>query len=199
MLWPLMMALFKNYKALPMAKLEILRKAIVASGSITASDVVALRDIVYTDGRVEQKEAEFLFKLKKELTDFGNLKEWNSFFIQAICDFILDDSRSPEAIDELEARWLLDQIGEDAVIDEVEQELLARLRREAKHFPSDLSKIQRRTSIAKNLGRKIFLLLCGNTKTMRSIEYGMTRTGERKESVHHIRANTNSEDDDHEE
>lgn len=75
----------------------------MASGSITASDVVALRDIVYTDGKVEQAEAEFLFKLRKEFNDFGNLKEWDSFFIQAICDFILDDERSPEAIDELEA------------------------------------------------------------------------------------------------
>lgn len=86
-----------------MENLEDIRKAIVASGSITASDVVALRDIVYTDGKVEQAEDEFLFKLRKEFNDFGNLKEWNSFFIQAICDFIWDGERSPEAIDELEA------------------------------------------------------------------------------------------------
>ena len=42
-----------------MENLEDIRKAIVASGSITASDVVVLRDIVYTDGKVEQAEAEF--------------------------------------------------------------------------------------------------------------------------------------------
>lgn len=35
-----------------MRELEDVRRAIVASGSITASDVVALRDIVYTDGKV---------------------------------------------------------------------------------------------------------------------------------------------------
>lgn len=178
---------------------EDIRKAIVASGSITASDVAALRDIVYTDGKVGQEEAEFLFKLRKGINDFGNLKEWNNFFIQAICDFILDDKRSPEAIDDFEATWLIEQIGEDVIIDEVERRLLKRLRREAKRFPRGLSEIQKHTSIAKDIGRRIFLLMCGNSKTMRSIEFGVTRTGERKVSVYHIRTNTNSEDDDHEE
>ncbi len=182
-----------------MGNLDDIRKAIVASGSITASDVVALRDIVYTDGKVEQDEAEFLFKLRKELNDMGNLKEWNNFFIQAICDFILDDERSPEAIDDLEATWLIEQIGEDGIIDDVEQKLLKRLRKEAKRFPSGLQEIQKHTSIAKNLGKKIFLLMCGNSKTMRAMEYGVTRTGERKVSVYHIRTSTKSDDDDHEE
>ena len=180
-------------------KLVDIRMAIVASGSITADDVVALRDIVYTDEKVEQEEAEFLFKLRKELNDLGNLKEWDNFFIQAICDFVLDDERSPEAIDEQEATWLIDQIGEDGIIDNVEQKLLKRLRKEAKHFPSGLQKIQKHTSIAKDLGKKIFLLLCGNTKTMRSLEYGVSCAGDRKVSVYHIRTNPNSDDDDHEE
>ena len=182
-----------------MGNLDDIRKAIVASGSITASDVVALRDIVYTDGKVEQDEAEFLFKLRKELNDMGNLKEWNNFFIQAICDFILDDERSPEAINDLEATWLIEQIGEDGIIDDVEQKLLKRLRKEAKRFPSGLQEIQKHTSIAKNLGKKIFLLMCGNSKTMRAMEFGVTRTGERKVSVYHIRTSTKSDDDDHEE
>lgn len=183
-----------------MKDLEKIRKAIVASGSITANDVVALRDIVYTDGKVEQVEAEFLFALRKELNDLGNLKEWDNFFIQAICDFVLDDERSPEAIDELEATWLINQIGEDGIIDDVEQRLLKKLRKEAKHFPTGLQVIQKHTSIARDLGKKIFILLmCGNTKTMRSMEYGVSRTGERKASVHHIRTNTRTDDDDHEE
>ena len=181
-----------------MDNLEAIRKAIVASGSITTTDVAELRDIVYNDGKVEQKEAEFLFKLRKELNDFGNLKAWNEFFIQAICDFILDDERSPEAIDELEAKWLIEQIGEDGIIDDVEQKLLKRLRKEAKYFPTGLQEIQKHTSIGKALGKKIFLLMCGNTKTLRSMEFGVSRTGERKESVHHIRTNTKSDDDDHE-
>lgn len=98
---------------------------------------------------------------------------------------------------DLEATWLIEQIGEDSIIDEVEQRLLKKLRKEAKHFPSGLQEIQKHTSIAKDLGKRIFLLLCGNSKTMRSMEYGVTRTGQRKVTVFHIRTNTNSEDDEH--
>lgn len=181
-----------------MNNLEEIRKAIVASGSITSSDVVELHDIVYKDGKIEQAEAEFLFKLRKELNDLGNLKEWDDFFIQAICDFILDDERSPEAIDDIEAAWLVEQIGEDGIIDDVEQKLLKRLRNEAKYFPSSLQEIQKHTSIAKDLGKKILVLLCCNTRTMRSMQYGVTCTGARKVSVHHIRTNPKSEDDDEE-
>lgn len=175
-----------------MNNLDDIRKAIVASGSITASDVAELHDIVYKNGRVEQAEAEFLFQLRKELNDLGNLKEWDDFFIQAICDFILDDERSPEAVDELEAAWLVEQIGEDGIIDDVEQRLLKKLRKEAKYFPNGLLEIQKHTSIAKDLGKKIFLLMCGNTKTMRAMEFGVTKTGERKVSVHHIRTKPKS-------
>lgn len=181
-----------------MCDFESIRAAIVASGSITSNDIATLHSIVYCDGKVDQNGAEFLFKLKKELGDFGNLNAWNDFFIQAICDFILDDNRSPEAIDDLEAIWLIEQIGEDSIIDNVEQRLLKRLRKEAKRFPRSLQEVQKHTSIAKNLGQRIFLLLCRNSKTMRAIEYGVNRTGERKVSVYHIRTNTNSDDDEYE-
>ena len=181
-----------------MYNLEEIRKSIAASGSITSSDIAALRGIVYTEGRVQKEEAEFLFELRKELDDFGNLKDWDNFFIQAICDFILDDGNSPEAIDDFEAKWLIEHIGEDGIIDDVEQKLLQKLRKEAKRFPGNLQKIQKHTSIARDLGKKIFLLMCGNTTTLRSLEFGVSRTGERKVSVHHIRTNTESDDNDHE-
>ena len=181
-----------------MDNLEYLRKEIVASGSITADDVDVLRDIVYSDGKVEREEAEFLFKLRKELNDYGNLREWNNFFIQAICDFVLDNDRFPNAIDDKEAIWLIDQIGEDGIIDDVEQKLLKRLSKEAKRFPRSLQEIQKHTSVAKDLGKAIFLFLCGNTKTLRAKEYGVTCTGHRKTSVYQIITTLKSENGDYE-
>lgn len=178
--------------------LRRLRRAIVSSGSITADDVAALRDIVYSDGKVGRKEAEFLFKLRKELNDYGNLRDWDNFFIQAICDFVLDNNRFPNAIDDKEATWLIDQIGEDGIIDDVEQRLLKKLRKEAKRFPGSLQKLQKHTSVAKDFCKAIFLFFCGNTKTLRAKEYGVTCTGHRKTSVHHIRTTLKSEDDNHE-
>ena len=176
--------------------LETIRRAIVDSGSITFDDVVSLRELVYSDGKIGQKEAEVLFKLRKELNDFGNLKEWNRFFIQAICDYILDDDRSPESIDDQEATWLINQIGEDEIIDDVERRLLRKLRKKARHFPSSLQNILKHTAISKNLVKKIFLLLCGNTKTMRSMEFGVSRNGDRKIPVAHIKSILDSDEDD---
>lgn len=166
--------------------LRRLRRAIVSSGSITADDVAALRDIVYSDGKVGRKEAEFLFKLRKELNDYGNLRDWDNFFIQAICDFVLDNNRFPNAIDDKEATWLIDQIGEDGIIDDVEQRLLKKLHNRAKRFPISLQEVQKHTSIVKDLGKKLFLFLCGNTKTLRSREYGVNAVGRQKASVYQI-------------
>ena len=179
-----------------MHDLEQLKSQIIDSGSITASDVAKLRKIVYTDGKVNQAEAEFLFGLRKELFDFGNLKDWNKFFIEAICNYILDDERSPEAIDDLEAQWLIEQIGEDSIIDDVERKLLKELRKRAKRFPANLGEIQNHTSIARDLGRKILLLLCGNTKYMRSLEFGVDRSGQRKSDPFHVKTIPSGGDDD---
>lgn len=138
-----------------MHDLKQIRQNILANGSITLSDIPDLRKIVYKDGRVSRKEADFLFDLRGELLNFGNLKEWDEFFIQAICDHLLEDN----ILEADEVSWLIERIGEDKYIDEVEQELLHRLSAKAKSFPSDLKKIQEHTSIAYNLGRKALSLL----------------------------------------
>lgn len=169
-----------------MKNLDEIRKAIVATGSITAADVHDIRDIVYTDGKVEKSEAEFLFALKKELNDFGNLRAWNDFFIEAICDYILGTDRSCKTINADVAMWLTEQIGADNVIDDVELKLLKKLRNAVPDFPSCLVEIIGHSSNIRSVGRKIFLFLCKNSRTMRSMEYGVSKTGNRKASVRQI-------------
>lgn len=166
-----------------MYDLDKIKQSIIESGSITKSDITALREVVYRDGRVNREEANFLFDLRKDLLDLGNLQEWNEFFIQAICDHVLDDYTSPEAVDNKEAEWLIEKIGEDEIIDEVEQKLLRRLRTQAKHFPSNLQKIQKHTSIARNLCKKIFYILVHNTPTARSLQTGINKVGNHKKRI----------------
>lgn len=166
-----------------MYDLEKIKQNIIESGSITREDVAELRKIVYLDGRVSRREANFLFDLRKDLFDLGNLSDWDEFFIQAICDHVLDDKTSPEAVDNKEAAWLIEKIGEDHVIDEVEQELLRRLCVQAKHFPTNLQSVQKHTSVAKDLGRKILQMLCRTSKTGRALQYGITKTGQRKKII----------------
>lgn len=176
-----------------MYNLNELKQSIISSGSITKSDVSHLREVVYQDGRVNRAEANFLFDLHNELLNLGNIKAWDDFFIQAICDHLLGDPSSPHAIDNQEASWLLDKIGEDTIIDDVEKELLQRLQQRAKHLPSNLQQIQKRTSVLRTLGRRILQILCHNTKTARSLEYGVNKIGKQKREIFHKKTSTDED------
>ena len=174
--------------------LEQLKDNIIRSGGITSSDVRQLRDIVYTDGKVNDDEANFLFALKKEMDTFISLPAWEDFFVCAICDYILDDDRSPEAVDEIEAKWLVEKIGEDSKIDEVEERLLKEIKAKAKRFPDNLKEIQKHTSISKKISRAILRMLCGNTKIARSFQTGMAKSGERKPNPFYLKSSDDDED-----
>lgn len=165
-----------------MYNLEQIKQTIIANGGITASDIPDLRKIVYKDGRVSREEADFLFDLRKEILNFGNLKEWDNFFIQGICDYLLE-SKSHDTIADDDISWLIVKIGEDKYIDRVEQELLYRLSSEVKYFPSNLKSIQKHTNIAYDLGREILSFLCRNSKTGRSLQFGINKVGCRKNKI----------------
>lgn len=164
-----------------MYNLEQIKQTIIANGSITSSDIPDLRKIVYKDGRVSREEADFLFDLRKEILDFGNLKEWDIFFIQAICDHLLEESH--DTITDDDVSWLIDKIGADKYIDHIEQELLCKLSSKVKYFPSNLKAIQEHTNIAYDLGCKILSLLCRNSKTGRSLQFGINKVGCRKNKI----------------
>lgn len=165
-----------------MCNLEQIKQTIIANGSITSSDIPDLRKIVYKDGRVSREKADFLFDLRKEILNFGNLKEWDNFFIQAICDHLLEDKAHGTITDD-DVSWLIDKIGEDKYIDRIEQKLLCELSSKVKYFPSNLKAIQEYTNVAYDLGRKILSLLCRNSKTGRSLQFGINKVGCRKSKI----------------
>ena len=164
-----------------MYNLKQIKQTIIANGSITSSDIPDLRKIVYKDGRISREEADFLFDLRKEILNFGNLKEWDNFFIQAICDHLLEESH--DTITDDDVSWLIDKIGADKYIDDAEQELLLKLSSKVKYFPSSLKKIQKHTRIACDLGRKVLSFLCRNSKTGRSLQFGINKVGCRKNKI----------------
>lgn len=153
-----------------MKDLEKIRKRIVESGSITSRDVSALKTIVYTDGKVNRAEADFLFALKQDINDIGFMKTWNSFFIRAICDHLLDADHSSEPITDIDAAWLADKIGEDRIIDDTEELLMKTLHKKANRFPETLAKMEKHISIPRKIGRSIFRALCSNTTTAHTLE-----------------------------
>lgn len=119
--------------------LQELKADLLADGIIDAAEVEKLKEILYADGIIDKEEADFLFELNDAVTGKDNDPSWESFFIQAIADFLLKDEVSPGEIDADEAAWLEEKIGADGQVDGTEKALLEKLKVEAKSFPANLA------------------------------------------------------------
>lgn len=119
--------------------LQELKADLLADGIIDAAEVAKLKEILYADGIIDKDEAEFLFEINDAVTDKENDPSWETFFIQAISDFLLKDEVSPGEIDTDEAAWLVEKIGADGQVDGTEKALLMNLQKEAKSFPETLA------------------------------------------------------------
>ena len=119
--------------------LQELKKDLLADGIIDAEEVAKLKEILYADGIIDKEEAEFLFEINDAVTGKENDPAWETFFIQAISDFLLKDEVSPGEIDNDEAAWLVEKIGADGQGDGTEKALLENLKKEAKSFPASLA------------------------------------------------------------
>lgn len=121
-----------------MATLEELKKDLLADGVIDATEVAQLKEILYADGVIDKEEADFLFELNDAVSGKDNAPEWESFFTQAICDFLLKDETSPGEIDSEEEAWLIAKVNNDGQVDEAEKALLRAIKAQAKVFPAAL-------------------------------------------------------------
>lgn len=119
--------------------LQELKVDLLADGIIDAEEVAKLKEILYADGIIDKEEAEFLFEINDAVTGKENDPAWETFFIQAISDFLLKDEVSPGEIDNDEAAWLVEKIGADGQVDGTEKALLENLKKEAKSFPASLA------------------------------------------------------------
>ena len=121
-----------------MKSLELFKSELLADGIIDASEVQELKDILYADGLIDSEEAEFLFEINDAVSGKENDPSWNSFFIDAITSYLLEDENSPGVIDAEEVEWLFNRINGDGQIDEIEKNLLINLKNKAKTFPEKL-------------------------------------------------------------
>ena len=121
-----------------MSKLNELKQSILEDGVIDAQEVQQLKEVLYADGVIDKEEAEFLFELNDAVSGQKNDASWETFFVNAISDFLLEDETSPGEIDEEEAKWLLQKIQGDGQLDKTEQALLANLKNKSKKFPKIL-------------------------------------------------------------
>ena len=118
--------------------LSELKKAILSDGVVSEIEVKQIRVLLYSDGKIDKEEAEFLFELNDAVSGNENHPLWEKFFIEAITSFLLEDETSPGEIDDEKAKWLLDKIQGDGQLDKTEKALLDNLKKKAKKFPAIL-------------------------------------------------------------
>ena len=108
-----------------------LKDAVVADGVIDASEAAKIRERLFADGRIDKAEAEFVFDVNDAVSGQANDAAWQSLFVDAICDFLLNDEQSPGVVDGEEAAWLLERIQRDDQLDDTERALLKALKSKA--------------------------------------------------------------------
>ena len=85
--------------------------ALKAGGRISAEDVIAVRREVWPDGTVSDAEAESLFELHRLAEDPG--PEWAAFFVEAMCEHVVNGKAPRGYVDDQGAAWLTGQIERD--------------------------------------------------------------------------------------
>jgi hypothetical protein len=119
--------------------LQELKTEILADGVIDAAEVTKLSEAVYADGVIDKEEADILFELSDATSGKENAPEWKPFFIKAITDYVLADEATPGVVDEDEAAYIIEKVSGDAQIDELEQDLLRNIEKEATEVHASLT------------------------------------------------------------
>lgn len=112
-----------------------LAKAAAVDGIVDPQEVLALRRQGWGDGIIVREEAEALFALNDAVVDRG--QEWCDFFVEAIGELILNGTEPKRQCNEKEARWLIDQVDRDGVVESfVELETMVRIVERAENVPT---------------------------------------------------------------
>lgn len=111
--------------------LQELAASILEDGVIDAEEVETLRERLYADGVIDRGEADLLFDLNDAVSGRANAPSWQTLFVEAIADHLLQDEQSPGEVDETEGNWLISRIEGDGEYDAVERALLAHLKEKA--------------------------------------------------------------------
>lgn len=111
--------------------------ALKGGARLSADDVLAVRRSVWPDGKVSDAEAESLFALNRLAADPA--PEWSDFFVEALCDYVVNAKPPRGYVDEANAAWLIDQVDRDGgPITATELDLVVKLLESALNCPAAL-------------------------------------------------------------
>jgi hypothetical protein len=114
-----------------MRNLRAIEESILAHGAVHGHDLELLHQVLYADGKIDQKEADFLVELHKRVQD--RTPAFEQFFYKAIKDFILATGR----IGPKKTAWLRQMLFADGKIDDAERKFLHQLKGEAKEISAE--------------------------------------------------------------
>jgi len=113
-------------------------EALKAGARISAEDVLAIRRYVWPDGSVSDDEAEVVFELNRLASEPG--PEWSAFFVEAMCEHVVNGQAPKGYVDEEAGQWLIGQIGRGGsqASRALELELVVRVLEKALNAPAAL-------------------------------------------------------------
>ena len=110
---------------------------IAERGCITPEDVRALRRECFSDERINLAEAEALLAL--DVAVETKCKEWTHFFVEALVDFVVEQSQPAGIVSDEGAKWLADNISNNELVESPERlEMLVKVLETAKSSPEFL-------------------------------------------------------------
>jgi uncharacterized tellurite resistance protein B-like protein len=109
-----------------MLSLRELEEHIVANGRVEGHELEVLRNVLYADGKIDRKEADFLVVVYKRVR--ARTHSFQQFFYNTIKKHILADGR----IDAEETEWLRQMLFHDGKIADEERKFVRELKGEAK-------------------------------------------------------------------
>lgn len=111
-----------------------LAEQVKADGFVSLEEIQALRQLGWGDGKIYREEAEAIFAINNDIRDPS--KDWVDFFVEALSEFVLNGADPKGLCDDAEARWLIDAIDHDGVLESMaEMELLVRVVEKAQNVP----------------------------------------------------------------
>ena len=108
-----------------MQKLRQIEQEILATGKVDGPELGRLRVVLYADGKIDRRRADFLVELHKRVQH--PTPAFERFFYQSIKHHILERGR----INAEEAAWLRRMLFADGKIDDEERKFLHELKGEA--------------------------------------------------------------------
>ena len=108
-----------------------------SDAAITAEDTLAMRRLVWPDGKIDPGEAEAIFDLNTAVK--GSSREWVDFFVEAISVYVVHQQAPEGYVDDAKAAWLMAKIDSDGRVDSLgELELLVKILEDATNVPEQL-------------------------------------------------------------